>query len=259
MSGSGKDIFDVFPTPMAKQLMKTRLATAQKGHDVLERKVKVLEMRYRKVAKDIIQTKELLGNIFKDASLLHAEAKYVSGDFNQTVLNGVEKARLTVANEMENVAGIKLAKFKLIANETDMFSLTGLAKGGGKINTLKESYADAVELLVELASLQTAFKTLDEQIKSIKRRVNALEQNYIPKCQRTMQYIVEEMDDRERQDFYRLKKIKDIKKRIMEEKKELENNEKSEAKVKDDHGLVEDLKDIVFHEDLTDILKKMEL
>ena len=53
--------------------------------------------------------------------------------------------------------------------------LTGLSRGGQQIDRLKKNYAKAVELLVELASLQTSFVTLDVVIKTTNRRVNAIE------------------------------------------------------------------------------------
>ena len=58
---------------------------------------------------------------------------------------------------------------------TPGYMLTGLSRGGQQIDRLKKNYAKAVELLVELASLQTSFVTLDEVIKTTNRRVNAIE------------------------------------------------------------------------------------
>ncbi|KAF8797128.1 V-type proton ATPase subunit D 1 like protein [Argiope bruennichi] len=198
--------------------MKSKLSIAQKGHDILKRKSEVLEMRFRKVGKEIIKIKRLMGDIFKEASFLLAEARFIIGDFNQLVLNAVSKARLKVKHRTENVAGVSLQIFEFYVEGGDTHDLTGLAKGGAKLMSIKQTYTNAVEILVELATLQTTFVMLDDVIKSLNRRVNSLEQMHIPKVERTIRYIETEMDERERQDFFRMKKIQGIKKKDMERK-----------------------------------------
>lgn len=52
-----------------------------------------------------------------------------------------------------------------------------------------QAYMATVDLLIELASLQTAFLTLDAAIKTTNRRVNALDNVVIPKLNNTISYI----------------------------------------------------------------------
>jgi V-type H+-transporting ATPase subunit D len=68
-----------------------------------------------------------------------------------------------------------LPVFESYQDGTDTYELAGLARGGQQVAKLKKNYQSAIKLLVELASLQTSFVTLDEVIKITNRRVNAIE------------------------------------------------------------------------------------
>lgn len=83
------------------------------------------------------------------------------------------------------------------------FNLTGLGRGGQQVLRAKEVYAKAVETLVELASLQTAFTILDEVIRATNRRVNAIEHVVIPRLENTVKYILSELDEMDREEFFR--------------------------------------------------------
>merc|ERR1712176_1416729 len=86
------------------------------------------------------------------------------------------------------------------------------AHGGAVINACRETYVKAVTQLIKLASLQTAFKTLDEEIKMTSRRVNALEYVLIPRIEDIIAYIIQEMDEQAREEFFRVKKVVEKKK-----------------------------------------------
>ena len=91
--------------------------------------------------------------------------------------------------------------------------LTGLGRGGQQVSLARAAFLDAVSLLVELASLQTAFVTLDAAIKTTNRRVNALDNVVRPRLEATIAYIKGELDELEREEFFRLKKVQAKKKR----------------------------------------------
>jgi len=217
---SGKDRIAIFPSRGAQTMMKGRLKGAQTGHRLLKKKSDALQLKFRLVLKKIVETKSTMGDVMKEASFSLAEAKFVLGDFNQPVITNVNKARLKIRTRKDNVAGVNLPVFESYSDGSDSNELAGLARGGQKVAELKKNYTAAVKMLVELASLQTAFITLDEVIKITNRRVNAIEHVIIPKIERTLQYIVSELDELEREEFFRLKKVQDKKKKIRKQKED---------------------------------------
>lgn len=150
--------------------------------------------------------------------------------------------------------------------------LTGLSRGGQQMRKLRENYEKAIEVLIELASLQSSFITLDEVIKVTNRRVNAIEHGLyltshfyqpiiglnfklilviIPKIENTVRYIISELDEMEREEFFRLKKVQEKNRRVKAD----EDKRKQELR---EQGLIKDtpVANILEDQDDSDILFK---
>lgn len=203
----------VFPTRMTLGVMKGKLKGAQQGHSLLKRKSEALTKRFRDITKRIDEAKRKMGRVMQTAAFSLAEVQYATGDnIGYQVQESVKNARFQVRARQENVSGVYLPQFeKYIDDNINDFQLTGLGRGGQQIQRAKQVYSKAVETLVELASLQTAFIILDEVIKVTNRRVNAIEHVIIPRTENTIAYIMSELDELEREEFYRLKKVQEKK------------------------------------------------
>ncbi|MCJ1311324.1 H(+)-transporting V1 sector ATPase subunit D [Agyrium rufum] len=217
MSGAG-DREAVFPTRQSLGAMKSKLKGAETGHSLLKRKSEALTKRFREITKRIDEAKRKMGRVMQIAAFSLAEVTYaVGGDIGYQVQESAKQARFRVKTKQENVSGVFLPQFESYTTEgNNDFGLTGLGKGGQQVQKCRETYARAVETLVELASLQTAFVILDEVIKVVNRRVNAIEHVIIPRTENTIKYINSELDELDREEFYRLKKVKNNKLRDTE-------------------------------------------
>lgn len=132
-------------------------------------------------------------------------------------------ASIRLTTKVDNVAGVKIPVFQRVdIDAKDSSSLVGLARGGQKLEDSRTSFKKALDSLIVLASLQTAFVALDAAQKLTNRRVNALEYVVIPRLDETVRYISTELDEMEREDFVRLKKVQEYKKKaIAEEEKKM--------------------------------------
>ncbi len=142
------------------------------------------------ITRRIDEAKRKMGRVMQIAAFSLAEVTYAVGGSNITyqIQESVKSARFRLRTKQENVSGVFLPQFESFTTNDakDDFGLTGLGKGGQQVQRCRETYRRAVETLVELASLQTAFVTLDEVIKVVNRRVNAIEHVIIPRTENTI-------------------------------------------------------------------------
>ena len=176
--------------------MKAKLKGAETGHNLLKRKSEALtkfvspspsrclekfssradptftKRRFREITRRIDEAKRKMGRVMSIAAFSLAEVTYaVGGDIGYQVQESARSARFRVRTKQENVSGVLLPAFESYLTEgNNDFAMTGLGKGGQQVQRCRETYARAVEALVELASLQTAFVILDEVIKVVNRR-----------------------------------------------------------------------------------------
>lgn len=248
MSGAGARL-NVFPTRQNLQVMKTKLVGAKKGHSLLKKKADALTMRLRNLLKHILEAKEAMGTAFKDGAFALSEVKYAAGDIKPTVIENVGTAQKRVETRIDNIAGVKVPVFKVTdkAEATAALDCTGLSRGGQQIAKARNTFAKSVDVLVQLATLQTSFMILDEAIKVTSRRVNALDTVVIPKITNTVAYIKSELDELEREEFFRLKRSQDKKKKEIK-LKEMERKEKEAASAPAAKSLLESAadKDVMF-------------
>jgi len=201
---------------------KARILGAKKGWGLLKQKRDALKTRFQAMLKEIIILKKAVGKMVTDCAFSYAKAEYsCDSEFSVSILGRVKRPSCTVGMKPENCAGVQLPSFffqhdPTLDSNTDSL---GIGCGGQVIQDCREQHRKALLLFTKMASLQSMFKTLDEEIKMTSRRVNALECVVIPKLTDTMDWIKQEMDEMEREEFFRVKKV--VEKKKQREAKEM--------------------------------------
>jgi V/A-type H+-transporting ATPase subunit D len=77
-----------------------------------------------------------------------------------------------------------------------------------RIEETAERFESTVELILRVAPLDRKLARLADEIRKTSRRVNALEQRLLPTLMEQVQYIRGVLDQREREDVFRLKHLK---------------------------------------------------
>ena len=110
-----------------------------------------------------------------------------------------------VEAEVENVWGSKVPRLKATFPDGALLSPVGTPAYTLEASRAFRRYAEA---LIRVANTETRLKKIGEEIKKTTRRVNALEQVVIPGIRAQIRFIQQVLEQREREDTFRLKRIK---------------------------------------------------
>ena len=234
----------IVPSQMALLQSKGKLKSANKGKDLLKRKADALKVQFLQVTKNLIELKKDLGSNFNKSLIFLEKANFStsSGDVSRIVDENVRsRADVKLTLKTKPVAGVTLPQFGIRNIEEEKYGesqILGITGGGRTLNITKKHFYEFLKKIVEIATLQTSYLAIDECLKITNRRVNALEYIVVPRIEYTIKYIVTELDERAKEEKFKIKKV------LQNKKKHKENEEMMRALPEGDKE-----KDDVFNEE----------
>ena len=198
------------PTRMELLRIRKRLELAEKGHKLLEDKRDALIERFFKSIKRRDEIKREVEDILSKAMQALIEAEMIMG-IDQVRISAKMVGKIGELRFLrDNIMGVKVPKIdreNLDLRAERFYSFTGTCI---RLDEAKKLFEEALRKLIDLAEIDGAVKALALEIEKTKRRVNVLENVLIPKLQATRKRIEMLLEEREREDFFRRKRIKAI-------------------------------------------------
>ena len=231
----------IIPTRMELQNLKGKIKGAQKGYDLLKKKSDALTLKFRSLLREIRDVKLRVGELTKEAFFSYTEVKFIANDISPTVIQSVGVLPHLLFMKIDNIAGVRVPELTRVQSGSETTDLLGLSRGGQQIQKCKESFSTLLDALIRLAELQTTFTIIDDVLRITNRRVNAMEYVVIPRYKNNIAFVEFSLDENEREEFYRLKKVQEKRKEIkkIEEKERLARFENPEE-VKEIQNLIDE-------------------
>ena len=212
----------VHPTRMELIKKNSQIKLAEQGRDLLREKMDALIQEFFNIMVSVSKSREELdiATVAAQCSLCVAEA--VDDLVALKSVSFATKRALTIDIRGKNIMGVPvpLVERKTVSKSVleRGYSMIGTS---GRIDEAAERYETELDLIIELAETETSLRRLGDEIQNNRRRVNALEQVLIPELKRQAKYIKVAIEEREREDLFRLKKVKKLLERRKAAKKKL--------------------------------------
>lgn len=197
----------IHPTRMELLALRKRRNIAERGRDLLREKLDALMIEFFESVRNISALRERSHALLEEAYALFIETQMIHGSAKLEQLSiGVED-RFDLEAETRNVIGVTLPDMQLKVSPLKSAPYNLLATSA-RLDDATMKMAETLKAIAELSSAETATRKLAEAIASTKRRVNSLEYIIIPRVLGSIRYIQMHLEEREREDFFRLKRIK---------------------------------------------------
>ena len=200
-------ITGVHPTRMELLTLRKRRRIAERGRDLLREKLDALMIEFFQFVREIATLREKAQQLLVEAYEDFIEAQMAMGSMKleQTSI-GVED-RFSIETKTRNVIGVTIPYIQVTLKPLSAFPYNAYDTSI-KLDEATVKMADAIKAIAELSSAEAAVRKLAEAIAATKRRVNSLEYVIIPRMLATIRYIEMHLEEAEREDFFRLKRIK---------------------------------------------------
>ena len=187
--------------------LRKRRKIAERGRDLLREKLDALMIEFFQFVREITALRGKAQKLLTEAYDDFVEAQMAIGSvrLEQTSV-GVED-RFTIETKTRNVIGVTIPYIQVNLKPLSAFPYDPYDTSI-KLDEATLKMAEAIKAIAEPSSAEAAVKKLAEAIASTKRRVNSLEYVIIPRMLSTIRYIEMHLEEAEREDFFRLKRIK---------------------------------------------------
>jgi V/A-type H+-transporting ATPase subunit D len=197
--------------------LRARIELAERSRDLLEDKRNELMKEYRKAADKVLAGGDALERNAAEARRVLGETAAIEGPEPVRAAALAAQAEVELQVEPVVVLGVRVPEITWTplgrGPHERGYELVGTSP---RIDEVAERFERQLELVLQVATEEVRLRRLGDEITKVTRRVNALEHVVVPEHEAQAAQVAAVLEERERQDHFRLKRIKAHKQRPAE-------------------------------------------
>ena len=203
----------IFPTKGNLMAAKKSLGFSKMGYELMDRKRNILIREMMLLIDKVKALREEIDKTFAQAYQALQTANVSLGVIEELASAVPVEDGITV--NYRSVMGVEIPEVKL--EEQPMRLYYSLYGTNSRLDDAYFCFARVKQLTVTLAEVENSVYRLANAIRKTQRRANALKNIIIPNFEHTVTFISEALEEKEREEFSRLKVIKAGKQRAQQQ------------------------------------------
>jgi V/A-type H+/Na+-transporting ATPase subunit D len=197
---------NIAPTRTNLIRLKKELRFAKEGYDILDRKREALTGELVRVAKEADTLQKEVWTLLTTAYAAMEKARLVMGsDHVEWAALAVDKT-VDVHLRLRGVMGVALPQIEARGEPPKLPYSPGDTSAA--LDEASDAFREVLLRVPQLSMLTAAVWRLANELRKTQRRVNALQHIFIPQYKHQIEFIVSSLEEREREETFRLKWLK---------------------------------------------------
>jgi len=197
---------NTFPTKGNLIKTKSTLALSKTGYDLLDKKRNILVREMMLLIEQAEEIQSQIDSTFSDAYKALQQANISIGINTVDQISNSIKAEDRIEIKVRSIMGVEIPMVNLV--KEDLQVQYGLARTPITLDEAYSKFSKVRELTIALAEVENAIYRLAINIKRTMKRANALKNILIPRYTHLTKTIQNALEEKEREEFTRLKMIK---------------------------------------------------
>lgn len=198
------NVLGVTPTKGSLMAIQKSLSLSTLGFELLDRKRNILIWEMMLLIDKVKSLRGEISSTYREAYEALQEANVTLGMVQETAMAVPVDDGVTIT--YRSVMGVEIPNVRLAESEIRM--CYGLDRTNSRLDYAYVCFQKAKRVTALLAEVENSVYRLANAIRKTQRRANALENIVIPRYEETAKFITDALEEKDREEFSRLKVIK---------------------------------------------------